>query len=133
MVCFTADSQRLWVTLWDEHGAGKLALLDAGTLEEINSVPVPVAEGDDEITWVNPEISLHMPTDTLALQHVYSDFRGLLGVFFFNHQEKQIKQLPVYIAPDSALSFMSETAFSASRADFCRYRRRQRGMGLANE
>lgn len=114
MVCFTADNQRLWATLWDEQGAGKLALLDATTLEEIDSVPMPVAEGDDETTWVEPEMSVHIPTDTLALQHVYSAFWYLLGVFFFKHHEKQIKLLPVYIAPDSDLSFMRETAFSAS-------------------
>lgn len=62
MVCFTADSQRLWATLWNEQGAGKLALLDAATLEEIDLVPMPVAEGDDKTTWVEPEMRLHMPT-----------------------------------------------------------------------
>jgi hypothetical protein len=114
MVCFTADSQRLWATLWDGQGAGKLALLDTATLEEIDSVPIPVTEGDDEATWVEPGMRLHIPTDTLAIQHVGSDYWYLLGVFFFKHHEKQIKLLPVYIAPDSDLSFMRETAFSAS-------------------
>jgi hypothetical protein len=114
VVCFTSDSQWLWATLRDEQGDGKLSLLDAVTLEEIDSVPMPVAEGDDETTWVEPFLSLHIPTDTLAVQHVGSDFWYLLGVFFFKHHEKQIKQLPGYIAPDSDLSFMRETAFSAS-------------------
>lgn len=114
VVCFTADGQRLWAALWDEQGAGRLALLDAATLEVIDSVPMPMAQGDDEITWVNAEMSLHTPSDTVALQHIGSDFWHLLGVFFFRHHENQIRQLPVYIAPDSDLSVMRETAFSAS-------------------
>lgn len=117
-LCFTADSQRLWVTLWNEDGTGKLALVDAETLEELDAVPMPVAAENDETTWMLPFMTLHIPSDTLALQHVYSDAWYLLGVFFFTIHEKQIKQHDFHIPPDSDLAMMSSTAFSASGQQF---------------
>lgn len=53
-VCFTADSQRLWTTLWNEDESGRLALLDAETLSEIASVPMPKARADDLDYWSEP-------------------------------------------------------------------------------
>ncbi|NUQ06036.1 MAG: hypothetical protein HUU31_19255 [Anaerolineae bacterium] len=112
-VCFTADSQRLWTTLWNEDESGRLALLDAETLSEIASVPMPKARADDLDYWSEPYSILHIPSNTLALQHAGGDH--LFGVFFFNQHGNQIKPHPLFVSPDSGdFRQMNSISFSAS-------------------
>jgi hypothetical protein len=111
-VCFTANSQRLWVTLSDEHDAGRLALLDVETLDEITSVPIPKTRQDDFDYWSEPHSILHTPSDTLALHHAGGDH--LIGVFFFRHSDRQITQQKLFISPSASFRAMHYISFSAS-------------------
>lgn len=111
-VCFTANSQQLWVTLSDEHDAGRLALLDAVTLEEITSVPMPKARQDDFDYWSEPHSILHSPSDTLALHHAGGDH--LIGVFFFRQHDRQIAQHELFVSPSASFRTMHYLSFSAS-------------------
>ncbi|MEZ4666589.1 MAG: hypothetical protein R3E39_01495 [Anaerolineae bacterium] len=111
-VCFTADSQHLWVTLCNDDGSGKLALLDAVTLGEITSVPMPKARLDDFDYWSEPHSILHIPSDTLALHHAGGDH--LIGVFFFRQSDRQITQQKLFISPSASFRSMHYISFSAS-------------------
>ncbi|NUQ06033.1 MAG: hypothetical protein HUU31_19240 [Anaerolineae bacterium] len=111
-VCFTADSQQLWVTLCNDDGNGRLALLDAVTLEEITFVPMPKARQDDFDYWAEPHSILHLPSDTLALHHAGGDH--LMGVFFFRHHDRQIKQQKLFISPTASFRTMHYISFSSS-------------------
>ncbi|MBK9748516.1 MAG: hypothetical protein IPO91_17315 [Chloroflexi bacterium] len=111
-VCFTADSQQLWATLCNDDGSGKLALLDAVTLEEITFVPMPKVRPDDFDYWSEPHSILHIPSDTLALHHAGGDH--LIGVFFFKHHDRQIAQQKLFISPSASFRTMHYISFSAS-------------------
>ena len=124
-LCFTADSRQFWCTLHDAAGNGRLALLDATTLDEISAVPMPVAaeRAADPGTlrgWDDPTLVLHEATDTLGVYHLYGD-RDLLGLFFFRRDQDRSAPAGLSIY-DERVRLLRYCCFFRKRRTVCRLR-----------
>lgn len=119
-VCFTTASDRLWYTFHDNQGIGRLALLDIDTLEEFDSLSATDIVSDPQwAKWHEVFLTLHVPSDRLALEHVAGD--SFLGVAFFHHAEGKIHPGPYHISTGNIQPFTSFACFSHDGLHFAAF------------